>query len=85
MANQFSEERKINIKFSTPQTYLSDLSKENIEFSVKQNGGDFFPYREHSDDFWTGYYTSRPDLKLLVSQGGKYLQIARNFVYLYLI
>ena len=60
---------KQNITFvmSTPGRYVDALKKENVTWPIKY--GDFLNYYAFADthggpiDFWTGYYSSRPDFK----------------------
>ena len=50
-------------------------------FPVKANGSTFFPYRSNSDNGpqdWSGYFTSRPTLKLLSSQAHSALSTAET-------
>lgn len=48
---------------STPSEYLTALKNENVKWPVK-NGGDFFPYgSDDKNNFWSGYFSSRPALK----------------------
>ena len=55
----------IGIKFiySTPKTYMKAINKLNKQYSVKSD--DFFPYSDNKYSYWTGYFTSRPALKLI--------------------
>ena len=55
------------LEYSTPSRYLGMVKKfqENEQFSgfdVKY-GGDFFPYSFTNDKYWTGYYSTRPNIK----------------------
>jgi len=58
---------KHNITFvmSTPGRYVDALKKENPVWPIKY--GDFLNFAEKEGDkpkeFWSGYYTSRPDFK----------------------
>ena len=55
----------MNISFSTPDHYIKQKFRENLFFPIKYEG-DFFPYRDGSNAFWTGFYTSRVNFKLEV-------------------
>uniref|UniRef100_A0A671T5G0 Alpha-mannosidase n=1 Tax=Sinocyclocheilus anshuiensis TaxID=1608454 RepID=A0A671T5G0_9TELE len=64
--NQFSQSYikliKVNVLYSTPSCYLQELNLANLTWPLKTD--DFFPYADDAHDFWTGYFTSRPALKL---------------------
>jgi hypothetical protein len=47
--------------YSTPSQYVDALDKRNIEWPTKYDDG--FPYAERAQDYWTGYFTSRANLK----------------------
>lgn len=53
------------LRYSTPSDYFKALKKvtdlENIEWPVKYD--DSFPISQEKGDYWTGYYSSRPNLK----------------------
>ncbi|RXN26527.1 lysosomal alpha-mannosidase [Labeo rohita] len=53
---------KVNVLYSTPSCYLQELNLANFTWPLKTD--DFFPYADAAHDFWTGYFTSRPALKL---------------------
>uniref|UniRef100_A0A8C1F0B1 Alpha-mannosidase n=1 Tax=Cyprinus carpio carpio TaxID=630221 RepID=A0A8C1F0B1_CYPCA len=53
---------KVNVLYSTPSCYLQELNLANLTWPLKTD--DFFPYADDAHDFWTGYFTSRPALKL---------------------
>ena len=52
----------VHAQYGTPSEYLSAVKASaavsGAKFPVKSNGTDFFPYND-----WTGYYTSRSNLK----------------------
>eukprot|EP00029_Vermamoeba_vermiformis_P007896 TRINITY_DN3546_c0_g1_i1.p1 TRINITY_DN3546_c0_g1~~TRINITY_DN3546_c0_g1_i1.p1 ORF type:complete len:1137 (-),score=300.82 TRINITY_DN3546_c0_g1_i1:18-3428(-) len=52
----------VNIQYSTLSRYFDALNKAKTEFP--SFFGDFFPYADNADSYWTGYYTTRPALKL---------------------
>lgn len=41
---------------------------------------DFFPYASDTSDYWTGYFTSRVNSKLLIRETGRFLQNARSML-----
>jgi len=61
------EQTHVYVQYSTLSEYFSHvMSLTNITYPTNV-GGDFFPLDE--DLYWTGYYTSRTELKGLTRQG----------------
>ena len=60
---------KQNVKLlqSTPNTYIDALKRANVTWAPSYT--DMFPYSEHKDEFWSGYYTTRPNSKRFVKDG----------------
>ena len=52
---------KYFLKYSTPSNYVDALAKLNITWPVKKDDG--FPYSSGLDQYWSGYFTSRPNSK----------------------
>jgi hypothetical protein len=73
MISYINTHNKHNVKvlMSTPSQYIEALKKENIVFSSYYN--DMFPYSDEKDEFWSGFYTSRPNTKKMVKDGSAYL------------
>lgn len=63
--NSHYDEFKLNVFYSTPERYFRDLHAEAEERKLKfpLYVGDFFPYADNEDAYWTGYYTTRPQIK----------------------
>ena len=51
----------ITLVRSTPYQYLDALKAQDITWPVKTD--DMFPYADHRNEYWTGYFTSRPNSK----------------------
>ncbi len=70
-----SEQREydnISIKYSTVGEYLKKVNNQNItDWETKTD--DFLPYGSNPNDYWTGYYTSRPNSKFLIKETGRFL------------
>lgn len=61
-------EWNINIKFGTLNEYFSAVKEYNSQENkapFSSLTGDFFPYSDYQNDYWTGYFTTRPFLKRL--------------------
>nr|APA33853.1 seminal fluid protein [Nilaparvata lugens] len=69
--------KDVNVLYSTPACYLKAVHAENITWPVKDDD-DFMPYGSDEHSYWTGYYTSRPNLKYLVYKGNNFLQVCRQ-------
>lgn len=52
---------KYFFKYSTPSDYIDAIAAKNLTWKVKRDDG--FPYYSGGDDYWTGYFTSRPNAK----------------------
>lgn len=52
----------ITLLYSTPSEYINAL-KEDKEIKWPVRYDDMFPYADQSEDYWTGYFTSRADSK----------------------
>ncbi|XP_063055152.1 lysosomal alpha-mannosidase [Engraulis encrasicolus] len=63
---------QVNVLYSTPSCYLQELHRANSTWALKTD--DFFPYADDAHDFWTGYFTSRPALKLYERKSNSLLQ-----------
>lgn len=75
MANQ--QKFNVNIKYSTINNYLKAVNALNLKYETKKD--DFFPYAPGDHDYWTGYFTSRTNSKLLVKETGRLLQSIRSY------
>ena len=51
----------ITLVRSTPYMYLEALKAQDIAWPVKTD--DMFPYADHPNEYWTGYFTSRANSK----------------------
>ena len=51
----------MTLVMSNPGMYVEALKKEEIEWPVSY--ADQFPYAQDPQDYWTGYFTSRPGAK----------------------
>mmetsp|Transcript_14834 Transcript_14834/g.23007 ORF Transcript_14834/g.23007 Transcript_14834/m.23007 type:complete len:115 (+) Transcript_14834:1197-1541(+) len=60
---------KVNMKLmaSTPQTFVNALKKQNLTYDPQYH--DMFPYSDEKNDFWSGFFTSRPTMKKQVKDG----------------
>ncbi len=66
----------MNAFYSTPACYIYALNKANRVWTSKTD--DFFPYAHQAHAFWTGYFTSRPALKLYERYSNNVLQVTRQ-------
>lgn len=85
--NEFNEQGKIaedpygrfsgiKVFYSNPNEYTLAKNKDSLEWEVKTD--DFFPYSDCENCFWTGYFTSRAELKKFERVGSSFLQAARQ-------
>jgi alpha-mannosidase len=86
--NQYAEDGKIEadpngrfggikLVYSNPDIYTLAKNKDELDWEVKTD--DFFPYSDCENCFWTGYFTSRAELKKWERTGSAFLQAARQF------
>lgn len=60
-------EGEYEVRYSTPSEYIDAIAKENVTWPSKHD--DLFPYSDQQSnqdiksDFWTGYFTSKANLK----------------------
>ena len=47
--------------YSTPSQYTDAIAKHNVSWPTKYD--DMFPYSDHPNAYWTGYFTSRANHK----------------------
>lgn len=56
----------MKVRSSTPQYYLDYLTSNPENKTYEVHRSDFFPFRNGHMEFWSGYYTTRPNFKRLV-------------------
>lgn len=65
----------MKLKFSTVtefyEEYHKNVIRNKIKFPVIQH--DFFPYADNEDSYWTGHFTTLPNLKQKIRQGAAQL------------
>ncbi len=66
----------MNVFYSTPSCYLYALNKVDRKWTSKTD--DFFPYAMHPHLYETGYFTSRPAIKLYERYSNNVLQVIRQ-------
>ena len=52
---------KYHFRYSTPSDYIDALQKLDVRQPTKYD--DMFPYSDNPQAYWTGYFTSRANLK----------------------
>jgi lysosomal alpha-mannosidase len=67
----------IKLQYSTPSLYIKAKNAEQVQWPTKTD--DYFPYADGADNYWTGYFTSRPALKGYVRTSSSFLQVVRHF------
>lgn len=71
------EEWGVSLQYSTPSRYIRAINRRNLTYSTRN--ADFFPYADQKNAYWTGFFASRPVLKAMVKEMGRFLQVVRNF------
>ena len=67
----------MTIRWSTLGEYFHSLNDLPASFwPTKTNQDDYFPYADINYSWWTGYYTSRPELKGLVREAEAALRLS---------
>jgi len=69
----------INVFYSTPSCYQMALYNEVFQKDLKlpEKYDDFMPYDSSSTVWWSGYFTSKPSVKLYEREVANLLQVAR--------
>ena len=75
------EEHKIEFRYSTLSKYFEALRQEQLQSErsalvFPQWSGDFLPYGD--EQIWTGFYTSRPQLKAAIRIAESYASVAEK-------
>ncbi|CAD6238535.1 GSCOCG00008478001-RA-CDS [Cotesia congregata] len=60
-----NEQLNVDIQFGTLTDYFNALRDEQNINELPSLSGDFFTYADENQDYWSGYYTSRPFHKRL--------------------
>jgi hypothetical protein len=59
------KEQNVDLVFSTPSEYVKAIREEKQSYPVFY--GDLLPYIEpNSNEVWTGYFSSRPNVKKII-------------------
>ncbi|CAJ1787393.1 unnamed protein product [Sphenostylis stenocarpa] len=74
-----NQDGRVNALYSAPSIYTDAKYAANEYWPLKVD--DFFPYADHPNAYWTGYFTSRPGLKGYVRVMSAYYQAARQLEY----
>lgn len=73
----------LNVFYSTPSCYQYSLHKElnsdtrTEAYNLPEKFDDFIPYDSSPSIWWSGYFTSRPSVKLIERETADLLQVAR--------
>ena len=71
---------KMKMIYSTPTQYFGSVLKSGVNFE-KHSNYDFFPYADNSHCYWTGYFSSRANLKGLIKQLGLYINMTNRLLF----
>jgi len=74
--NAKSDQFGIKLVWSTLSEYFDSVKDSQNNWPVYT--GEFFPYQDATDSYWTGYFTSRPALKDLARIGERYARSAET-------
>ncbi|ETP45208.1 hypothetical protein F442_08332 [Phytophthora nicotianae P10297] len=71
-----NQDGRVNVLYSNLSYYTDLKREEGLSWSVKTD--DFFPYGSAQDDYWSGFFTSRPTLKRFARVANTLLQQVRQ-------
>jgi hypothetical protein len=87
--NNNEKSYNLNVKYSKVSEYMNAIFPTNSpqpNYQFTKIGGDFFPYADNIESFWTGYFVSRAEVKNMarfterVSREGEILfALARSY------
>ncbi|XP_049276024.1 lysosomal alpha-mannosidase-like [Rhipicephalus sanguineus] len=69
--------RPVNVMYSTPACYLQALHSEKSR-TWPRFEDDLMPYTDRAKHTWTGYYTTRPNLKMMTRYANGFLQACKQ-------
>ena len=77
--------------YSTPSNFINELQAESdnlyfvklLEQKYAIYEGDFFPYADNNVSYWTGFYSSNPEIKLHARQSAHYLFSSQKLLALF--
>ena len=58
----------MHLFYSTPNIYIDALKQQDIQWPTKYD--DLLPYADGNHSYWTGYFTSWPNLKGMIREAG---------------
>lgn len=64
-----SKYKDVNLFYSTPYDYIDAVHKLDIEWPTGYD--DLLPYSDNWNSQWTGFFTSRPNLKEYVREASR--------------
>ncbi|KAK4760251.1 hypothetical protein SAY87_005144 [Trapa incisa] len=71
-----NQDGRVNALYSTPSIYTDAKHAANRAWPLKT--GDYFPYADRANSYWTGFFTSRPAFKRYVRVMSGYYLAARQ-------
>ncbi|XP_049513869.1 lysosomal alpha-mannosidase-like [Dermacentor silvarum] len=69
-----NELKPVNVMYSTPACFLEALHSDKSR-SWPRFEDDLLPYTDRPKHTWTGFYTTRPGLKMMTRYANGFLQI----------
>jgi hypothetical protein len=74
-----SIQNETHLVYSTPDCYVKAVYESGINWEDTKVD-DFMPYADNHNDFWSGYFTSRPAFKYLMNYVNSVLQISKQLI-----
>ena len=74
--NTHFKDKHVQLVYSTPSMYVDALSREKIEFP--HQFGDLMPYADNAESYWTGFFSSRPNDKLMIRDASHLLHSSND-------
>lgn len=68
----------LDIKYSTISEYFETIKAEKSIYQKYTH--DFFPYADHPYSYWSGYFSSRPSLKLQIKKFADFVRATERLV-----
>ena len=85
--HEYGFDKFIELRYSTPTRFTREVAKINEAHKIANDSftwpirrDDTLPYAQHPNQFWNGFYTSRPQLKLSVRELSRALQSSSRII-----